>query len=216
MKPGDWLATYQLEFSTHVIMTGYNEAALFWAFYHGLPSRIKDTMAQNQLPVTLAGLKALASQLDQRYHLRNTEHVNERAVANPPPAEKSSSNSSGAAASGGGGSSGKSKGKGKGGGKSNSLPKTNPPANTPANGNAAQASRSKQAKLYAAKLDSTGKLKPEERKRRMKNNLCMFCSGAGHKMAECRKHPAGAQGKAATVSDPAPAAADASSSESKK
>jgi hypothetical protein len=192
-------------------MTGYNEAALFRAFYRGLPSRIKDTMAQNQLPVTLAGLKALASQLDQRYHRRNTERANERAAANPPLAGKSSGDSSGAAASGGGGGSGKSKGKGKGGGKPNSPPKTNPPANTPANGNAAQASGSKQAKPYAAMLDSTGKLKPEECERRMRNNLCMFCSGAGHKIAECRKRPAGAQGKATTVSDPAPAAADASS-----
>ncbi|KAJ7800265.1 hypothetical protein B0H14DRAFT_3490882 [Mycena olivaceomarginata] len=144
----------------------------------------------------------------------NTERAN-KCAANPPPAGKSSGNSSGAAALGGGGGSGKSKGKGKGG-KSNSLPKTNTPANTPANGNTAQASRSKQAKPYAAKLDSTGKLKPEEHEPRMKNNLCMFCGGAGQKMAECRKRPAGAQGKAATVSDPAPPATDASSSESKK
>jgi hypothetical protein len=50
----------------------------------------------------------------------------------------------------------------------------------------------------------------------MKNNLCMFCDGAGHKMAECRKCPASAQGKATTGSNPAPAVTDASSSESKK
>jgi hypothetical protein len=100
MKPGDRLATYQLKFNTHVVMTGYNEAALFRVFYRGLPSRIKDTMVQNQLPVTLTGLKVLASQLDRWYHCRNTE----RAAANPPPARKSSDDSSGAAASGGGGS----------------------------------------------------------------------------------------------------------------
>jgi hypothetical protein len=96
MKPGDRLATYQLEFNTHAVMMGYNEAALFQVFYHGLPSRIKDTMVQNQFPASLAGLKALASQLDQQYHRRNTERANKRAAANPPP--------------------GKSKGKGKGGG----------------------------------------------------------------------------------------------------
>jgi hypothetical protein len=122
---------------------------------------------------------------------------------NPPPAGKSSSNSSGDVASGGGGDSAKSKGKGKGSGKSNSLPKTNTPANPPANSNTAQASGSKQAKPYTAKLDSTSKLKPEEGERCMKNNLYMFCGSVGHKMAECHKRPAGAQGKAATVSDPA-------------
>jgi hypothetical protein len=146
-------------------------------------------MVQNQLLASLAGLKALALQLDQRYHCRNTEHANERAAANPPTAGKSSGDTSSAAALGGGGSSGKSKGKGKGCRKSNSLPKTNPLANTPVNGNMAQASGSKQAKPYTAKIDSTGKLKPEEHERRMKNNLCMFCGGAGHKMAECRKRP---------------------------
>jgi hypothetical protein len=52
MKPGDRLATYQLEFDTHAVMTGYNEATLFWAFYRGLPSHLKDTMVQNQLPVS--------------------------------------------------------------------------------------------------------------------------------------------------------------------
>jgi hypothetical protein len=177
MKPGDRLAIYQFEFNTHAIMTGYDEAALFQVFYRVRPSRIKDTMAQNQLPVSPARIKALASQLDQWYHRRNTERPNERAAVNPPPAGKSSGDSSGAAASGGGGS-GKSKGKGKGGGKSNSLPKTNTPANTPANGNTAQASGYKQVKMYTAKLDSTGKLKLEERERRIKNNLCMFCSCA--------------------------------------
>jgi hypothetical protein len=35
-------------------------------------------------------------------------------------------------------------------------------------------------------------------------------------MAECRKCPANAQGKTATISDPTPPAADASSSKSKK
>jgi hypothetical protein len=57
MKPGDPLATYQLKFDTRAVMTGYNEAALFWVFYRSLPSRIKDTMVQDQLPVSLAGLK---------------------------------------------------------------------------------------------------------------------------------------------------------------
>jgi hypothetical protein len=217
MKPGDRLATYQLEFDTHALMTGYNEAPLFQVYYHGLPSRLKDTMAQNQLPASLARLNALALQLDQRYHRCNSEHAAECAAVNLPPAGESSGATSSAPASGGGGSSGKSKGKGKGGGKSDRPAKTNPPANTPANGNTVQASRSKSAaKPYAAKLNSSSKLKPEECKRCMKNNLCMFCGGAGHKMAECEKHLANAQGKAGNVAKTLAPTADASSSESKK
>jgi hypothetical protein len=164
------------------------------------------------LNIPVRHMLSSASQLNQRYHCHNSEC----AAANLPPAGKFSGDTSGAPASGGGGGSGKSKGKGKGGGKSNSPPKTNPPANTPANGNTAQTSGSKQAKLYTAKLDFFSKLKLEERERCMKNTLCMFCGGTGHKMAECCKCLANAQGKAATVSDPTPPATDPSSSESKK
>ncbi|KAJ7360988.1 hypothetical protein DFH08DRAFT_951615 [Mycena albidolilacea] len=61
MKPGDRLATYQLEFDTHTVMMGYNKTALFRAFYHGLLSYLKDTIAQTQLLASLAGLKLLST-----------------------------------------------------------------------------------------------------------------------------------------------------------
>jgi hypothetical protein len=73
MKPGDQLATYQLEFDTHAVMMRYNKAALYQVYYRGLPSHIKDTFTQTQTPATLVGLKVLAQSIDQRYHHRNTE-----------------------------------------------------------------------------------------------------------------------------------------------
>jgi hypothetical protein len=36
MKPGDWLATYQLEFDIHAVMNRYNETTLFWVYYCAL------------------------------------------------------------------------------------------------------------------------------------------------------------------------------------
>jgi hypothetical protein len=218
MKPGDRLVTCQLEFNTHAVMTGYNEAALYRAYYHGLPSRLKDILTQLPTPTSLAGLKALASQLDQHYHWRMGKKVAERAAANPPLGGKSSSDSAESSSAGGGsgGGGGKSKGKGKGRGQSNPPPKSNTPANSSPAGNTTQASGSKAAKPYASKLDSSSKLKAEEHNCHIKNNLCMFCGGAGHKTVDCKKHLGNAQGKAAAATPAAAPAADMSTSESKK
>jgi hypothetical protein len=219
MKPGDRIATYQLDFDNVAIMTGYNEPALTRAYYRGLPNRIKDLIATVGRPDTLPGLKALVQRLDQRYHQRLAEKQAERA-ANPQPAGKSSGDSSGPAPASGGSGGGKSKGKGKGRGNSNSSSKSNSSTSNPpaANGNAGQASGSgnKTQKPYADKLAPSGKLKPEERERRIKFNLCMFCGGSGHKTHECKKRPGNAQGKAGSVSTPPAASTEAPSTESKK
>ena len=37
------------------------------------------------------------------------------------------------------------------------------------------------------KLGKDGKLTPEERQRRMDNNLCLFCGNAGHRATDCQK-----------------------------
>jgi hypothetical protein len=50
----------------------------------------------------------------------------------------------------------------------------------------------------------------------MKNNLCMFCGSAGHKMVNCQKCLGNTQGKAAALMAPAERAADTTTSESKK
>ena len=39
----------------------------------------------------------------------------------------------------------------------------------------------------ASVLGSDGKLKPEERKRRLDNNLCLGCGEAGHTVDKCTK-----------------------------
>jgi hypothetical protein len=94
---------------------------------------------------------------------------------------------------------------------SNPSVKPNPPANTPPAGNVAQASSSRAVKLYTAKLDSSGKLKPEEQGWHMENNLCIFCGGQGHKTADCQKCLCNAQGKAGAIMDPPVPATDTSS-----
>jgi hypothetical protein len=75
----------------------------------------------------------------------------------------------------------------------------------------AQASSSRAVKLYTAKLDSSGKLKPEERGWHIENNLCIFCGGQGHQTADYQKCLCNAQGKAGAIMAPPVPATDTSS-----
>ncbi len=64
-------------------------------------------------------------------------------------------------------------------------------------------------KPYADKLGKDSHLTQEEKDRRQKNNLCMFC-GSKHKTEDCnkRKAMASAKGHAAEVEEPTPASED--------
>jgi len=70
-------------------------------------------------------------------------------------------------------------------------------ANNQRNNSASGSDKSANApKPYANVLDKDGKLKPEERKRRMELNLCMFCGKKNHKAADCRsKGSSASQGR---------------------
>ena len=80
-----------------------------------------------------------------------------------------------------------------------------------AQGKAAEAS--KKPKPYANKLGADGKLKPEERERRKKLGLCMFCGG-NHATDDCNKRPGQASGKAASA-EPVSGQGDASGKDGK-
>ncbi|KAF7430996.1 hypothetical protein PC9H_006711 [Pleurotus ostreatus] len=51
-------------------------------------------------------------------------------------------------------------------------------------------------------LGANGKLTPEEHQQRFDNELCLFCSGAGHKANKCLKSQKKAKARAA-VTEPA-------------
>ena len=52
----------------------------------------------------------------------------------------------------------------------------------------------------AGKLNSKGKLTPQERQNHISKNLCMYCGGTGHKASDC-PHAKAAKAKAATASE---------------
>ena len=76
---------------------------------------------------------------------------------------------------------------------------------------------SSQTPNLEGKLGKDGKLTPKERKRRLDNNLCLFCGGAGHTARDCTKTGSSAsrvKGHAATVEESSSASSDTSPSTS--
>ncbi|KAJ7714391.1 hypothetical protein B0H16DRAFT_1742690 [Mycena metata] len=193
--------------------------ALHRFFYNELLHRIKELLTHTDYDNTLNGLKLATRRIDARYwqHQGELEHECAQQKATSGGTYSKTSGNSGASPVSPSNNAG-----GKGKGKGNKLQKPRPSGSTPpaASGNAGQASTSMPAKpkAYVDKLDKSGKLKPEERKRYIKFKLCLFCGGSGHKTNECKKRPGNqALGKAGSVSTPpAPSADTSSSSESKK
>ena len=72
----------------------------------------------------------------------------------------------------------------------------------PAAANSSSTATTGKTKTIANLLGPDGKLKPEERKRRFDNNLCLRCGGPGHTVLDCpqTKKP---KGRAATTTTPA-------------
>ena len=85
----------------------------------------------------------------------------------------------------------------------------NKPADTKSSTSPAKPTPPQKSKL-AGKLDSKGKLTPQEHQYCVTNNLCLYCSASGHKAIDC-PHVKAAQAKAVSASesrskpkDPAP------------
>lgn len=225
MKHGDRIATYVIDFDQLAFLTRWGDSALRHQFYEGLPRRIKDDMVHHAYVNTLHGIKSVARLIDARYWKREGEKEREREH------DKGSGGGSGGGSgpgptSGNTGRSGKTSGGKKGSSNKNSSTAATSRSkgsgkqpDNQASGKAAEASNKPKRKPYADKLDSRGKLKPEERERRKKLGLCMFCGGSGHSAEDCKKRPQDAQGKAASADSSSGQASTSQgdkSSESKK
>ncbi|KIO15018.1 hypothetical protein M404DRAFT_118611 [Pisolithus tinctorius Marx 270] len=92
---------------------------------------------------------------------------------------------------------------------SGSSPK--PASLKPGNGN-----NSNSSKPEPSKLSKDGKLTPEEHKRHLDRNLCMFCGGSGHFADKCPKKARKAKAHAVATTEAAPASGSGSTPETKK
>jgi hypothetical protein len=173
---------YSLEFNRHSRRTGWNEVALARLYYKGLPDRLKDEISRIGKPAGLLDLQDLVATLDQRYWERQAEISRDKKPSNAQPQksnDKSSDNrsdnrssSSQNANAKGGNQQQQSKGK------DQKKPSSGPSNSSNSGGKATS---------IADILGPDGKLKPEERQRRMDNKLCLRCGGTGHIAHDCPK-----------------------------
>ena len=207
MKSGDRITTYIIEFDFLSVLTRWSDNALRYQFYEGLPRRIKDDMVHHNYANTLDGVKLVARIIDGRYWKREAEKLRERERDKP-------SGSGGGNATGGQSGNPKPSNRNSGkGSKSSNAPAPSSTAATAGNsgnnagrsgnqgkGKAKSSDATPAARAYADKLDASGKIKQDERERRRKNNLCMYCGGKGHTADNCNKRPGQASAKAAQAS----------------
>lgn len=186
MDDGKRVTEYITEFNRLSTKVEWGDAALRYSFYSGLCSRLKDDITQHGKPKRLTLMKQAAQTYDARYWERRGETRRN----NP-------ANS--------GGNSSQNKGNSASAPKAASTPAPQPAAAPNNNRNASSGAPQRQGNPSAksgsgnsggakpssnrpdlsSKLGKNGKLTPQERERRMKEGLCLFCGQSGHMARDC-------------------------------
>jgi hypothetical protein len=192
---------YTIDFNRHARKTGWNEQALLRQFYKGLPDRLKDEIARLGKPSGLKALQEMVATLDQRYWERQSEINRDKKSASASNTTSANKPTSSDKTSGGQSSNGSKQDNRQQAKKDQKKPANPTTSATPAKNN-----------TIANLLGPDGKLKPEERQRRMDNNLCLRCGKTGHMVNECpTSSKTKPKGRAATAT-PATASGTASGS----
>lgn len=183
---------YTLDFNRYARRTGWNESALTRSFYKGLPDRLKDEIARIGKPTRLTTLQTLVATLDQRHWERQAEisrdkraNNQQKPAENRPDRGQQSSNPAKPNQQ-------QQQAKGKDQKKPASAAASSSSTNTKTTTNS-----------IADVLGPDGKLKPEERQRRLDNKLCLRCGNTGHVVSDCpitsKPKPKGRAAKAAAA-----------------
>jgi len=192
MKEGQKINKYVVEFNRLAgQVRGYGDGALRHIFYSGLPDRIKDEISRVGKPRTLDGYRTLAQTIDARYWERKSEVARQT--------KSSTSSTSNSASKGNSSASSDSKGKTK------EKDNKNKSSDKSKSSSGAKPASSK----TPAHLGKDGKLTEEERQRRIKDKLCMFCGQPGHMARDCPKSTSkSSKAKAHAAKAVTPAAAE--------
>ena len=194
-------ARYTIEFNRHAHRTGWNDMALTRQYYKGLPERLKDEISRIGKPGTLKPLQELVATLDQRYWERQSEINRDKRSASASN-NSTSQNKSTSSDNRNDNRSGNQNASGsRNNNNNNNQQSKNKEQKKPAsNANASSSSSGNKANTIADLLGPDGKLKPEERQRRMDQNLCLRCGKPGHTVNNCTvPSKAKPKGRAATV-----------------
>jgi hypothetical protein len=185
MKDSHHIAKYNVEFNEYAVLTGFDNRALYAKYYKGLAPRIKDGLVYVGRPHNLEGLRNKAQALDLRYWERKDEDRSYTSTSGPSSSRPSSGNTAATPSY-----SSKSH---------TTQSRFSSRATTPA-ASSSSAPASKKTDLTKI-LGPDGKLLPEERERRRKNNLCMICGSDKHFVDKCPSNKDKAQGRSAHLDD---------------
>jgi len=182
MKPGDKISTYNVDFMCYASQLGWGNSVLCYCYYQGLPNRIQDPIStrEQEKPTSFQDMYALAMTIDHCYWKRDHKHHHARQVEKE--ALESHSRKQGKAST------------------SSSVmasqSKTNPSTTaSPTKNSSSKPSLSPTPKKQpntlqvdlSSKLASNGKLTSDECKKRLENNLCLYCGAGDHKLDSCPK-----------------------------
>jgi len=161
----------------------YGDGTLRRLFYSSLLDHLKDEIARVRKPLTLNGLRALCQEIDTRYWERKDE-ISRTTKSQPTSSTIKPSNSGGKTPKSGQAKTG------------NPTSSANTSGSSKATSNLSSSSSKPD---LTNKLGKDGKLTADECKRRLDNNLCMFCGGTGHFADNCPKKSKKAKARAAAV-----------------
>ena len=180
MKDGAQASSYITEFQSLTAQIGdWGGCDYMHHFRKGLPLRILDQIALYPSPIkNRQKLMDVTLDLDNRHHEHQEEKRSHTGSTNPSSTNQSSTSHSSTTPTSS---------------KSRNKKFKSQPSSTPSN--------STGFSKPALKLNSTGKVRREEKERREKLGLCQYCGG-NHKLDECSKHPNYGEKPSASSSQP--------------
>jgi len=187
MKPGDKISTYNVEFMRYAAQLNWDNTVLCHRFYQGLPNRLQDLIANREQgkPTSFHAMYQLAITFDNCYWERNREQdrfrntEKEAADSHHRKQDRTIQYSASSQSSA----------------PSRPQSSTTPPQTAPSQSSQKPSRRPssivKSPSLstphvdLSDKLGRDSKLNGNERKRRIDNNLCLYCGSKDHKVDGC-------------------------------
>jgi len=182
MKPSNKISTYNVDFMRYTSQLGWGNSVLCHRYYQGLSNRIRDPISTREQgkPTSFQDMYALAMTINHRYWERDCKHHHARQAEKEAleshswKQEKASTSGSVMA----------------------SQNKANPSlaalsANNPSSKPSLSPAPKKQPNTpqvdLSSKLASNEKLTSNKCKKRLKNNLYLYCGAGDHKLDSCPK-----------------------------
>ena len=192
MKENSRIVRYNVEFWKLAARVDWNDAALRECYFRGLPLRLRTEVIRGGKPTSLGDLRLKAQECDEVFWMQKNEaSLETKTKPTPPTKDPPKPNSTPS---------------------QNSQNKSNDSNKKPNNQN--NKSENSDKPRDTKHLGKDGRLTTEERNRRIKEGLCLYCGQKGHNAKDCKKSQA-ARARAAMVSEESSAPTASSDAASK-